>query len=159
MKYFVLILLLILTIGCKSKKEIITPNPIEEIKNPDTPQMIFINFMIRADETNKISAHLINKIIVDGTFKDKGNKNETFKSGDLVCNQLNQISKTIESQNIKNPLIKNVEYVNDNGEFERKEIKLDSAEISLRLQLNPDTKFISLDLIGMENTTLLNFEL
>jgi hypothetical protein len=92
-----------------------------------------------------LTISLINKIITEGKLKNTNfNTNENVKSGDLKCNQIDENNNILKTEIIKNPLVKMFEYVDDSNEFQLKKVELDSAQISLKLKLEPNTKYITI---------------
>jgi hypothetical protein len=143
MKLIYVILFITLVTGCISRKNQLDSNSKHD-EVPMSPQLIFINYKATKSKGNLIRIELINKKIVDGNLK-KGDSRESISSEmNFKCVQLDENTIVIDSLYISNPLIKDVEYVNDDGSLSKKRIELDSAEFSVRLQLNHRTKFISL---------------
>lgn len=125
--------------SCGTKKSSVQEGAIEEIN----PKLLFLNYTISKDKSDKKSIQFINKIIADGKAKSNSNKYfNTGKVGDLKCAQLDKDSTEINHVIIKNPLLKTIESLNDSLIFENKNIILNKAPISLRLQLNSKTKLI-----------------
>ena len=110
--------------------------------------IIFLNYKASKNDLGEIKIALVNKIIVKGKIKDKSIKIDENIIGNLECIQADNRLKSIKTMYVKNPLNKTVEYVNDNGELEKKQIKLDSAQFSIRMQLDPKARFILIRGIG-----------
>lgn len=109
------------------------------------PKLIFLNYQIEKLENGEKSVQFINQIITDG--KLKGNSNKYLKegvTGDLKCNQIDKNGMILHSTVVKNPLTKNIEYVDHSKNFKLKQVVLDSSQFSLRMQLHPKAKYISL---------------
>jgi hypothetical protein len=133
-------LLFILLIACASKQPVIINGP--EIE--EHPKLLFINYMISKTAEGEKNIKLINQIITDGNLK-KLNKTSDEKSfGDLECTTLDKDLNQIGTHLIKNPLKKIIEYINDLGNFEKKILDLDSAQFSIRLQLQTNVKYIKI---------------
>ena len=127
--------------SCGTKPSVIKNNNVLET----TPKLIFLNYNIKKLVNNNINISLINKIITEGTLKNPIFKDtEAVRFGDLKCNQLDKNNNILKTEIIKNPLVKVFEYVDDFNEFQLKKVELDSAQISLKLQLNPHTKYITI---------------
>ena len=56
---------------------------------------------------------------------------------------------------IPNPFVKRVESIDDSGRLYMKLIEVDSTQISIRMQLNPLTKFIILEQMNKPNKRLI----
>jgi len=145
---FLLIALLVLQISCASKKNVaVNETIIEELP----PKLIFLNYTISKDDHGNKHIQFINKSIADGKLKNH-NSNESGIAGDLVCVQLDKKSNELQRIIVKNPLSKSIEFLNESKSFQRKQIDLDSTQFSIRLQLNPNTKYISItDFCTFEN--------
>lgn len=146
---------LILFVGCVSKKIVVDETTNEALQ----PKLIFLNYSISKDENNKKSIQFISKIVADGKLKTNSNKYiKTGSLGDLKCSQLNKNSVEVASIIIKNPLSKNIEFVNDSLIFENKKIDLNKAFFSVRLQLHSKTAFIAIKEIkdSVQNANTLN---
>lgn len=119
----------------------------KEEESHSSPQIIFMNFELSKQENGGIKANLVNTIITEGKIKDKQYGRE-MKKGDIVCKGLNKDNKVIQSLSYDNPMLKTVEYVNDEGQLEKKQISLDQVQFTVRMQLNPNTKSIALEQIN-----------
>ena len=128
-------------LGCASKQSLSTNTDKIEI----TPKIIFLNYTIKKTSNGYRAIGFINKIVTEGKLKghNKNSKEEPV-TGDLMCYQLDKKSNILQSIIIKNPFIKTFEYVDESKSFQMKKIDLDSSRFSLRLQLRPNTKYISI---------------
>ena len=109
------------------------------------PKLIFLNYTIKKASNDTRTISLINKITTDGELKIRSsNHNEVTEVGDLKWNQLDKNSNIVQSEIIKNPLVKTFEYVNDSKSLQMKKVELDSAQISLKLKLEPKAKYITI---------------
>lgn len=110
-----------------------------------SPKVIFLNYIIKKGNNGNVFVNLINTIKTDSKLKKPLNLNKQEGTlGDLKCDQLDKKLKLLQSTLIKNPLSKDFEYVDDSKEFKIAHVELDSTEFSIRLQLLPDTKYISI---------------
>lgn len=126
--------------SCASKQNSIQNSAVEE----SNPKLLFLNYKISEDDNGNKTIKFINKIITDGKLKQNSYTNEGVY-GDLICQQLDKKSNVLQSITIKNPLVKNFEFVNDLKQFERKNVELKTAEFSLKLKLEPYTKYITIN--------------
>jgi hypothetical protein len=138
---------LVTNVSCSSQQNVL-PKPIPTLSNP---KLIFLNYKILKDDSDEKKISLINKIKTDGKLKTQPvNNSENGVPGDLLCLQLDKNSRLLARQVIKNPLIKTFEYIGNANTFEKKTVTLDSCELSIRMQLHPDTKSISIEeIVGM----------
>lgn len=153
------IILLVLITSCTSSKKNTIDSTTEDISTVSTAKIIFLNYNVAKNLDKTITASLVNKITSEGTIKGNNQKEHTNNPGDFRCIQLDRKLLPIDSLQIANPLIKDIEYVAPSGLLEKKQIELDSTAFSVRMQLNPRTKFISLQIINNPNTNLLTIEL
>ena len=137
--YLPLLCVLWFLMSCGSHKNMAT----QESSIESSPKIIFLNYNIKKTADDKRSIKFINKIVTDGKLK-KTDVLEDGIIGDLVCTQLDKNSNTLQRFIIKNPLVKNIEYIDESNSFQNKKIDLDSAQFSLRLQLRPNTKYIAI---------------
>ncbi len=145
-------LVLVILFSCGIKK-----NSPQETKLPESnPKLVFLNYTISKNEYGKKQMAFLNKIVTDGKLKN--NKFPKIGAiGDLKCTQLDKHTNPLQSVIIKNPLSQVIEFVNDSLIFEKKQINLDSRELSLRLQLDSKTKSILISEIidSLQNTKAL----
>ncbi|MCF7569035.1 hypothetical protein L3X37_11765 [Sabulilitoribacter arenilitoris] len=133
--------------SCASKQKSIQDATAEE----SNPRLLFLNYKMSEDDNGNKTIKFINKIITEGKLKQNSYTNESVY-GDLICNQLDKKSNVLQSITIKNPLVKNFEFVNDLKQFERKNVELKTAEFSLKLKLEPYTKYITINEITKNKT-------
>jgi len=138
---------IMLLFSCNSKKELTSTSK----STPTAPQIIFLNYMVTRTADATYKARLINKIITDGKLKPSVT-DDKFTTGDFVCVELDKASKSISSTSYINPLTRTVEYVTDQGDLGKLKMALDSAQLNIRMQLNPKTRSIALDQIVGANT-------
>ena len=108
------------------------------------PQVLFINLTMDKDEASQVKAELINKIITNGRIKGKKDSSYRIENAEYLCVQYDQKSTPLDSLIMDDPFVKNVEYINSQGAFERKRIELDSSQVSLRMQLTDQTKYVGI---------------
>jgi len=122
------LIMISILISCNPAKHTYSSDP---VGTKATPKILFLNYQISRDSTKtNYNAQLINMILKDGTIKE-----------DQIINHCH----------IPNPLDKSVEYVNDARQLEQKMIHLDSAQFSVRLQIEPGASSILLNrFIGNE---------
>lgn len=149
---FILILFFLLA-SCASNKD--KADAVEDRHANNAPKIIFLNYILKKNPDSSIKATLYSKTIVEGTVKKPAHSVTNTKAGNLVCVQLDQHSRVLDDSPLSNPLLKDIEYVSPDGALDKKQIELDSTETSVRIQLDPHTKFISLELIGEPNIQLL----
>ena len=136
-----LTVILFLFLGCGNSKTTLANQ--KELTLGEHPKMAFLNYQVSKTPEGSISIQLINKIMADGLVKEQPNTNQSHDN-DWECYQLNDSKKVLQRTFIANPFLYQAEYINDNNEFETKTIELNRAQISLRLQLHKDTKFVTL---------------
>jgi len=144
--------LLILCLGsvlfsCNVSKQ--TSNTSSREDSPDeSPRMLFLNYEITRDTINSTcSARLINMVETRGSLKHDTNPPLQPVKGDLLLEILDADQQLMKTIYIPNPLDKQVEFVNDARELEYKIISLDTAEFSVRLQMEPGSSSTLLKII------------
>jgi hypothetical protein len=150
---------LLLFLACASTKDNGDNINSNNTNSPNSPKIIFLNYKVTKSASKNVQLDFINKIIANGKIK-VGHSTEVVKTkGDLMCFQFDKQSMLLDSLHLKNPLISNVEYVDADGNLGRKTIELDSADLSFRMQLHPQTKFLSFDLINNPSINLTKLDL
>ncbi len=110
-----------------------------------TPQIILLNYSIKPDKLKGgVEIQLINKLITGGKLKINNSQPEMLKSGDLKCIALNNQLEPVDSIFISDPLNITVESIDENNSLFKKEIARDSAQFSIRMQLNEKTHAIAI---------------
>ncbi len=114
------------------------------------PRIVFLKYAIKKTPKGQKKIRFIDKKMAGGRLKNHHkNSKENFKQGDLICYQLDKKSSILDSSIIKNPLLKSIEYLDDSKSFQTDTVDLDSARFSLRLQLNTDTRYISIHMFNV----------
>lgn len=113
----------------------------------DSPQLIFLTYKVY-NKDNKYSAVLVDFITKPGKLKDNDKTLAVNISGNYQIKQSDQKSKELSSIYVADVLTKSVEYADDKGQFQKRIFKLDSAFISVRMDLLPATSVITLSRIN-----------
>lgn len=130
-----IILFVVSALSCNPPKNIHHSDP-DKNNAEESPAIMFLDYQVSRDSTKTIyNAQLINMILVEGTIKDSQSNRTQAEKDDLELLVLDNKQQTISQRLIPNPLDRSVEYVNDAGQFERRMIHLDSAQFSIRLQI------------------------
>ena len=112
-------------------------------KAEEVPRILFLDYQVSRDTLNEtLNVQLINMIIVNGKIKERPAGRFQPGQGDLELQVLDNQQQIITHQYIAYPLDRSVEYANDNGQLERRMVHLDSAQFSVRLQLEPGASSI-----------------
>jgi len=113
----------------------------------DSPQLIFLTYKVYNTD-NKYSAVLVDSITKPGKLKENDKTLAVNISGNYQIKQSDQKSKELSSIYVADVLTKSVEYADDKGQFQKRIFKLDSAFISVRMDLLQSTKVITLSRIN-----------
>ncbi|MFD2726771.1 hypothetical protein [Hyunsoonleella rubra] len=141
---------LLLSCGPKIKSSANTNTTIEQ-----PPQLIFLNYSIAQNSNGIKTVKLLSSKKVEGKIKGGKFKNNITQN-DLICYQLKNKSSVISKIVIEDPLHKRVEYLGESRSFKVAQIESDSAYFSIRLQLNPETRYIAIGDNTTENYFLLS---
>lgn len=125
-------------------------------KGDEEPQIIFLNYSIKRNAAGSPEIRFINKIVADGKLKKNSPENQSLENGDLICVELDDNSQPIKRINIPNPLSRVVEYVDESGELAKKTIELDSAQFSVRMQLDANAEAIAIEQINASGVSSSN---
>lgn len=112
-----------------------------------TSSIAFLNYSIIETSNGTYDIKLINKKIVEGTFKKKTNQKHISKQKHISFAQLDKNANTLEIIDIKNPLNKHVEYVDENENLAIKEIILKEATFFIRIPLEEKATEITLTMV------------
>lgn len=112
------------------------------------PQIIFLNYSLERDSLEVYHVELINTILAPGTLKPTIHHNSTGKTGDFRCLIMDANKQTISFIIVPDPLTRRIEYQQDNGSLTSKQIQLDRAEFSVRMQLDSASRYIAIDRIN-----------
>lgn len=114
--------------------------PVQESASTSEPglsKILFLNYKISASGVSGVPEKVIclSYFIVPGNLKaghEPGRPSKTSKFACLLETENGALLKKIE---VENPLVQTQEYVNDAGQLEQKELKIDETEFSLRTTL------------------------
>ncbi len=124
-------------------------------KNNLSAKIIFLNYSIVKKDNGNKETELISKIITEGKIKKNSNKFiKKGNIGDLQCTQMDNSKTPINNVFIKNPLSKIIEYINEDNALEKRKIETNKTPFSIRLQLDPRTKFIVINQITTPTKTM-----
>lgn len=145
-----IILFMVSAMSCNPPKNTHHSDP-NKNNSEESPAILFLDYQVSRDSTKSVyNAQLINMILINGTIKDSPINTTRAEKDDLELLVLDNKQQTISQRHIPNPLDRSVEYVNDAGQFERKMIHLDSAQFSVRLQIESNASSIVLKRIHGE---------
>lgn len=113
------------------------------ISNDGDDKIIFLNYSIHIKKKKKVE--LTNYIISEGKLKTNSERKINPKKGDLKCTQLDSESREINHIYIEDPLNKSIEYVDDQGNLNRKQITLEDAIFTIRMQVSRNAKIIFIE--------------
>lgn len=130
-----IILFMVSAMSCNPSKNTISSDQ-NENNSEEKSRILFLNYQLTRDSSqSNYNAQLINMILKNGTIKDSQINTDRAEKDDLELLVLDNKQQTISQRHIPNPLDRSVEYVNEAGQFERRMIHLDSAQFSVRLQI------------------------
>jgi len=130
----------------------------EDIATNDAPKIAFVSYKISKDATDKITIELIDVLMAKGKLKPQDNEKANVV-GDYELIQLSSDGKQLTLDKIENPLNQIIEYVNEEGEFGKKEVSFDSKDIYIRVQLHSQSKYIVMQEIGNKSTNFVKTKL
>ena len=114
-----------------------------------SPKIVFLTCLLAYDSVRQnFSMALVSKQVVEGKIKESHTIGQG--RGDFSYRILNTKRQPISQKYMACPLDKDVEYVDEQGNLQRKYLRLNSAEVFLRLQLTPETHYIAFDKLGKQ---------
>ena len=148
-KIFVLLMLIVFINACHSSKQLAKDENVSIEKN----QIVFLLFSIENNDTTK-TIKLTDKIISNGKLKPVSQANDLLKQGNLKCVFLNKKGNIVAESLIPNPLIKHLEYFNETGKGEFKEVTLEESTFFIRTQLQ--SEMVSFKIVEIISKTEFN---
>lgn len=110
-----------------------------------SPKIIFLNYSARLNRPDgEIEIFLISKYITEGRLKINRPEPEISKPGDLKCITMNSRMEPIDSIIIADPFFVSVESADDRNALFRKEVRHDSMQFSVRIQLSDQTYAVAI---------------
>jgi hypothetical protein len=147
----IFIVLMLLIYSCSKK---VVEFPAAAQAEDAKEEIIFLSGYITSHDDHFVLSNLeVNK--VDGTLK-KTEKSHTIKTGDLEIIQYDRIKKVLAKNYIANPLILDLEYVNDADQFARKTEVLKESDFTIRFQKQPGACYLSLSRIDPSKSSKSN---
>ncbi|MEJ8843927.1 hypothetical protein WG954_16160 [Lacibacter sp. H375] len=113
----------------------------EEKKTSDNPQLLYLTIESTIDSvTGNPNMKIIQQQLVNGELK--GDADPTSKPGDWQISLLDRKGKRIDSLIVEDPHIRDMEYVNDKGEFAIRKIQYIRTEVPFRFNYSSAVKEI-----------------
>jgi tRNA(Ser,Leu) C12 N-acetylase TAN1 len=125
--------------ACKTRQ-----NEAVKTQAAEPPKIAFLNYQINIHDPKNAEVKLLQKQIVEGKIKDKFFTEDLVSEGDLKVSQLNGQLLVVGDVHVQNPLQYYAEFADDSGKLLGQEVNLSSADFLVRLQLKPNTKYISI---------------
>lgn len=109
-----------------------------------SPKIVFLDCSLTFDSVRQeYNMSLVSKKIVEGKMKSETINMEQQDKESFSYRIMNQKSQLISQTDLSWPLDRNIEYVDDQGYLQRKDIHLDSANVFLRFQLMPEMYYLA----------------
>ncbi|TYB76647.1 hypothetical protein ES676_04695 [Bizionia saleffrena] len=125
---------------------------------PQVPDNYIVNasFSIKKINSNYV-VDLVDLQKQKGRLKTPHTATVTPSKKHLVCSILDKNDTVLQSFTLPDPLLREVEYVNDTNHFIKRTIALDSATFTARFPLKKASKFISIHYV-LENLDALHLK-
>ncbi len=140
----VLLLLLVALISSCSGVKSISDNSVKEEFAEELPQIIFLNYSIKKDNKEVYQIELISQIISEGRLKTVEKPHLKKSKEDLECLTLDKDKRPLSILTIPDPFTKRYEYLQEDGSFTSQIASLDSTVISVRMQLDPASRYVAI---------------
>jgi hypothetical protein len=125
-------------VSCKTA----SVQPSTEKKDP-VEGLVFLTFVMHNDSISSKGVELIGKTIVHQ--KLKSDPQNSTASNRVWVSQLTSSGDKLSSVALDHPLFKRVEFADDQGQFQSKEIILKDAEFFARVTLFAQTEYIQVE--------------
>lgn len=132
------------------------PPPLQTVAEPEAPRIVFLNYTISRTSGGSPEVRFINKVMTSGRVKKDVSHAHEVVSGDLKVTELDGSLQPVKSIVIPNPLSRTVEYQDNSGELTKKTLELDSAQFSVRMQLDAKTEAIAVEQVNASGTGTVN---
>jgi hypothetical protein len=117
-------------------------------KNDKEPQIGFYYFEASRSPTSVVKVSLIKQKIVKGTLKgifETTIYSDEWKDNNWLITLFDSNKKKLIQQQIHNPLIEIIEFINKKGSFEKRIIYHDKKEFVIRIPYNNSIKIITFE--------------
>lgn len=131
-------LLFLLSLSCAGKKQVVNSSAGLEKSN----SIIFLNYKVNKLADGKREVEYLDHVLRQGRLKK--HFDVAGQKGDLEVAQLDKQNRVLSNMIIKNPLKKTLEFVDESKGFQTKTLDLGEALFSVRMQLHPDARTISI---------------
>ncbi|MGY0391794.1 hypothetical protein ACW5R3_04410 [Bizionia sp. KMM 8389] len=118
-----------------------------------TDSMVFFNYNIKKIPNSSPEINFLNYLTTKGRIKGFHQEKILDKPDNLVCELLDKDLNVIETLYIKNPLNNVIEYVNDDGNLEKKQIILEHTDFSFRMPYSEVIKYSRIRIITNSKIT------
>lgn len=105
--------------------------------------LVFLTFVMHADSVSGRLVELVGKTIVHQKLKSDPQNSTALNR--VWVNQLTASGAKLSSVALDHPLFRRVEFANDQGQFQSKEIALKDAEFFARVTLFAETAYIQVE--------------
>lgn len=146
------LLFLCLLSSCGVSEQLVLP-PSNKIFEAEVLTIILKVIQDEGDTLPKIEVY--QKITTKGFLKKNTFVNEPQKEGCIIAVFQDFDEKVVETMVLSNPLEKNYEFIDDEGNFQRKNVVLKEDYLSLRIQKKPNIAFLSIFILKDEEQLLL----
>lgn len=126
-------------------------------RNDTIPRILFLNYMFKQDTNARaaqVNVTLLNHIVTAGKLKPEAPFRQETETR-FTLNLLDDQGKSLKSIPIGNPLVQDFEYLGENNQYARKQLNMAQWPFSIRLQLVPGTRKITLEAKNPNNTITL----
>lgn len=112
---------------------------------------LFIDAVITCDTSStRCSVEIIKTILSPIKLKKGQSSEDEIHPNSLVCTFMDTGYKTLKTIVISNPLSQSIEYLNDKNEYRRINDTRKSANFNLRIDYNPNIKYLKIEKIDKD---------
>ena len=148
-------LIIIICFGLVTSCSVTKESASRDTNLDEEPKILFLKYVIKKDANDKIATIQKKVVIRNGYLKPPSPSFQETKPGNLICKQISGKNIELYEVSIGDPLTKDVEYLNEVNTFEKKRIYLDSANVFIRMPLDPKTQYIRLYRLNDSNSMTL----
>ncbi len=140
--------------GCNPSSKIIESDKMDtkaQLEEPASPGILLLNFEITSND----SVVLINSMLTRGLLREREPVSSKPLDGDLIISILDTSLELCAEKHVPNPLMRIVEYSEDHTTLKKKQVSLDSAQFSVRVQFQSCMRYARVKRVIMNQTKVL----
>ena len=117
------------------------------------PGVLFLNFHVTGGQNNETKIELTNFRVAEGELNEFRSKPQYLTGSRLRCILSNAQGEILFETEVSDPLVRDYEYADENGNLRHSTITSETGDFSLRIPNSKDYKQIRFERISQEKIT------